>query len=196
MGRGPGRFFEIISVICQNATPTGLVRARQCPVAATTAPRETVNVVGLEPGSCVFPQSGFPSLWAFDRRSTLRGSQTTIDSSKPRSQIIAQVQAMVRTTPNRIVAIRQGTPCASRRNAPVATPARPGEGSTTCTTEGSAGSEPASEDGHAVLTPLPQMKDDPRFAATRSCRAARSKSKPQVFIERFGATTMLRHRRR
>jgi hypothetical protein len=39
------------------------------------------------------------------------------------------------------------------------------------------------------------MKDDPRFAATRSCRAARIEVYAQVFIERFDATTML-HRRR
>jgi hypothetical protein len=40
------------------------------------------------------------------------------------------------------------------------------------------------------------MKDDPRFAATRSYGAARSKSKTQAFIERFDATPILRHRRR
>jgi hypothetical protein len=40
---------------------------------------------------------------------------------------------------------------------------------------------------------VPQMKDDPRFAASRICHAARSSL---GFVARFDVKTMLRHRRR
>jgi hypothetical protein len=105
------------------------------------------------PRSGGFPKGGSPSPRGRNRRSISRASQTTSDNSKRRSQIIAPAQAIVRTTPNRIVATRQGTLCASRRSPLVAALVRPAARSASCIAGGAAGSEAASEDRHAALTP-------------------------------------------